>query len=124
MEAFQGVDLADSLVLGWSLNDGTLSFDIDVSLWPDHPGYIANENGEVACYRKARLIFSSVRDLQGLRPMEKTEGHDFDGVKDYGTIDYFAQPGRGSFVLAGEFGDVEFKSDQPQLELATQNEPA
>lgn len=117
MEALQGVDLADSLILGWSLHGEQLIIEIDCSLWPNHPGYNAGTEGQVACYRNAKLCFPNVQAVEGLIPLEKVKPQASEDGFHYGPIDYFAQKGPGVFFLSGELGDVELESDEPYLEF-------
>ncbi|MCB1044972.1 MAG: hypothetical protein KDC35_18670 [Acidobacteria bacterium] len=117
MDVLQGVDIADSYVLGWTLESACLCFELDISLWPDHPAYVAHDAGEVACYRRAQLIFDNVRHIEGLLAQSEVAVLDQDSDPNYGTIDYLASAGRGRFLLSGEFGDVEFAADPPRLEF-------
>ena len=54
MPEFDGIDLTESYVLGWWLDERGLHLDLDVALVPGHPQYQAPKPKERTCWREAR----------------------------------------------------------------------
>jgi len=119
MSVFEGVDLSDSFILGWTQDGGRLAFYIEASIWPASKYYSTPKAGEYTCYRKAVLEFVGSIEIIGLRPIELTpSSSDPDGSKDYGNIDSLMALGNG-FRLTGDFGDVSIKGGELRFEIHT-----
>lgn len=117
MPAFEGVDLNDSFVLGWTQDDGRLAFYIEASIWPASKYYSTPKEGEYTCYRKAVIEFVGFIEIIGLRPIELTlSSTDPDGSKDYGTVDSLVVSENG-FILTGDFGDISIKGGELRFEI-------
>ncbi|WP_077286396.1 hypothetical protein [Cognaticolwellia aestuarii] len=105
MNRLKGIDLADSFVLSWSVDD-TFSIVIEASVWPESKFYFKPPNGEYTCYRKAILIFSGFSQCVGVREMSSCIAtRDLDGSLDYGNIDSFKKTDNG-YEISGDFGDI------------------
>lgn len=119
MELFRGIDLNDSFVLGWQLEDDRLVFDLEVSVWPASKYYVAPKDGEYTCYRKAALIFEGVESIQGLVSMsEAPSSTDASGETDYGNIDALIVR-TGGISIVGDFGTVEIAGGTCALSINT-----
>jgi hypothetical protein len=117
---FDGVDLEDSCVLGWHSDDvrKQLVFDLEVSVWPGHPHYSAPKSGEYTCYKRGRLIFEDVMEIQGLLPTHKVKStRDPDGSIDYGYIEGFHSGGDGVYEFSGDVGDVRVTGGTVRLDI-------
>src|SRR5688572_10578204 len=107
MPEFDGVDLTESYVLGWRVDDQGLHFELDVALVPGHPAYRHPRPDERTCYRRGALQFPGASSVRGLEPQDSVVGAvDASGERDYGNIDTFEEV-EGEFNLSGEFGDVQ-----------------
>jgi hypothetical protein len=117
MPEFDGVDLTETYVLGWHLDNEGLHFDLDLALVPGHAAYTPPGLHERTCYRRATLTFPALRAITGLAPQDEVVGAvDASGERDYGNIDRFEEAG-GDYSLSGEFGDVHLRSSTLRLEL-------
>ena len=117
MECFTGIDLHDSFVLSWSIENNSIVFVLEVSIWPESPHYDAPKKNEYTCYRKGALSFIGVSNVHGLRDCkELTPTQDSDGSKDYGNIDYLSQILNG-YELHGEFGNVVIVGGELNFEI-------
>jgi hypothetical protein len=104
--ALQGIDLADSWVLGWKERSGVLEFSVEFSLWPESPHYLEPKKDEFTCYRHGILRFEGVTAIDGLRKEEAaTFSTDPDGSKDFGNIQSF-EDHDDSVRMSGDFGEV------------------
>ncbi|CAA0113597.1 Uncharacterised protein [Halioglobus japonicus] len=119
IELFNGIDLNDSFVLGWTHEDDQLSFELEASIWPASEYYSKPKDGEYTCYRKAALKFTSVKSINGLKPIELVPStNDPDGSTDYGNIETLCQTENG-FNLSGDFGSVNITGGELQFEVHT-----
>ncbi|MDG5501212.1 hypothetical protein [Marinobacter sp. BGYM27] len=117
MPVFEGVDLNDSFILGWTQDGGRLAFYIEASIWPESKYYSTPKAGEYTCYRSAVLEFVRAIEITGLRPIELTPPSiDPDGSKDYGNIDLLVTSESG-FSLAGDFGDVSIRGGELRFDI-------
>jgi len=117
---FEGVDLEDSWVLGWHLDElrKQLVFELEVSLWPAHVNYAPPKSGEYTCYKRGRLIFEDVMYLQGLLPEQEVKpSKDPEGSIDYGNIEGFNRAGDGVYEFEGDFGKVRVNGGRVHLEI-------
>ena len=106
MEAFKGIDLYDSFITSWSLDGDGLSFELEVSIWPESPCYSTPKANEYTCYKTGILRFFKYSKVEGL--LDKNEARssrDPDGSVDYGNVEYFAIS-ECEFEIHGEFGKV------------------
>lgn len=88
MNALNGISLQDTFVLSWSTFGDFVVFDVEFSLWPEHPQYHTPKPDEWTCYRKGSLIFEGVSSVQGLRQLQLVKpGIDANAELDYGNID-------------------------------------
>lgn len=119
LELFSGIDLNDSFVLGWKAEDRRLSFEIELSIWPESSYYEIPKKGEYTCYRKASLVFDQFEKISGLLSMDDAPSStDASGEIDYGTIDRLVVIGNQYFV-EGDFGRVEVQGGDLRLEFNT-----
>jgi hypothetical protein len=117
MAEFNGIDLSESYILGWSSDAGELRFELDAVLLPDHPEYSAPNPNEWACYRHATLIFPDVSAVRGLPSRNDVHPYtDASGEADYGCIDALESVD-GQYRIQVDFGVVFVKSGSPRLEL-------
>jgi hypothetical protein len=122
MAAFTGVDLEDSFIKGWQLSADSFVIELEASLWPEHPSYESPIKGNYTCYKPARLVFPSARQVSGLRPMSDVRAtRDPNGSIDYGTIDVLTGSG-ARYRVVGEFGSVTLESDAPVLQLTSETQ--
>jgi len=119
MEIFKGIDLNDSFVLDWSLENTHLSFELEISIWPESKYYTAPKKNEYTCYRKAILEFVGVNSISGLKAKEAVNSTtDPDGSIDYGNIDYLKSVDC-SFLVGGDFGSVTIQGGELRFEIHT-----
>lgn len=101
-----GIDLQDSCVLSWSVENGRLTFRVEASIWPDSPHYQPPLADEYTCYKPATLVFYGFDSIEGLKHMGDVRfSVDADGSRDYGNIDVLEAQGN-SYRVVGDFGDV------------------
>jgi len=111
---FNHVDLQDSFILGWQYSAKQLVFDVEFSLWPNHPDYVLPKPGEYTCYRAGQLIFRNVQSITGLRPMAAAVSTiDPNGSKDYGAFDSVGWNENGTAWVIGDFGQIKMYSAPP-----------
>ncbi|TLM80818.1 hypothetical protein [Pseudarthrobacter sp. NamE5] len=105
------VYLEDSWVLSVDAMPTTLELLVDFVLKESHPAYASPAPGEQYCYKKGRLVFSSLVELhwvdQGRRPAV-----DASGELDYGSFDVAQFEGQ-AWTLIGDFGRISFLSQAP-----------
>ncbi len=107
---FSNVDLADSILVGWSSRERQLDVHLEVSLLPSHPNATAQPPGDRSCFRTATLVFTGVDDLRGLvAPCSDSR------CEDYDTLHCLRTDGEGRYYLEGDLGEVYFRSDEPRL---------
>ena len=115
---FADVMVQDCWVLGWRTENDSLVFDIEASLISGHPLYESPKPGEWSCYKTAQIVFSGVREVSGLLPIQSVRATvDPDGSVDYGSIDSISQETNG-FAIVGEFGNVLVSASAVRLHLA------
>lgn len=103
--------LDESFVLGIRAQPGTLEFDVDFALLPDHESYQAPRADELYCYLRGRVVLVGVRSLtwrrQGLKPAV-----DASGEADFGTIDRFeADNTMRTWNIDGDWGAIRAEAD-------------
>lgn len=117
LETFKGIDLNDSFILDWSHENGRLSFELEVSIWPDSAYYIEPKPDEYTCYRKAILWFENVKAVSGLKTKETViTSTDAGGSVDYGNIDSLIVLNDG-FALEGNIGCIKIFGGELRFEI-------
>lgn len=106
MEFFKGIDLFDSFVTSWKLEDNDLSFELEISIWPESKFYSEPKEKQYTCYKTGILRFSRWSNVRGLLQQSGViPSIDPDGSFDYGNIEYFTKS-ENEFEIHGEFGQV------------------
>lgn len=119
LEIFKGLDLNDSFVLDWSHESDRLSFELEVSIWPESAYYVEPKAGEYTCYRKATLVFKNVKAVTGLKAKDAVIiSTDASGSVDYGNIDSFIVLKDG-FELEGDIGCIRVSGGELRFEIHT-----
>ena len=115
LDGFENVYLEESYVLAIEARPGTVSFELEVVLTPEHPEYAPPPLGIFACYREGRLDFEGVTYLewsgQGSPPIS-----DPSGKPDYGQIDAFGWD-QSMFELEGEWGAMKISAASVRIAL-------
>ena len=106
MELFEGIDLNDSFVLDWYIEETRLRFCLELSVWPTSQFYFPPRPDEYTCYRLGTLTFLDYESFCGLKAQSDTpSSKDPDNGIDYGSIDALYRSGT-TFSLNGDFGNV------------------
>ncbi|MGW1712891.1 hypothetical protein [Streptomyces sp. NPDC002156] len=113
---FENVSLEDSYVLDIAVHPGVLTLKLDLLLLPRHLEYRAPLPGERACFRQARVIFSSVRDLHWAGQSVIKPAIDASGSADFGSVDSMSSLNDGYKIL-GDWGEINLQSDAPSLSI-------
>ena len=117
LREFASVDLAQSFVLSWHFQAGTLFVDTDILLLSDHPFYEKPRPAEKVCIRPAIIEFPF---CTGVAAEGSPVSDDLaDGVKQlgHGAISGLRLSGDGRYELRGEFGTVIIDAERPVLKL-------
>jgi len=118
MELFQGIDLFDSFVTSWCLEDSILTFELEFSIWPESRYYSEPKNKEYTCYKNGLLVFSGFSNIKGLLPKNDVKPtKDPDGSIDYGNIEYLVKTDK-EFEIHGEFGQVVISGGEFTFEIS------
>lgn len=112
---FEDIYLADSYTLAIETKPD-LELVVDTVLKRSHPLYTDPLPSQWACFRKMRIKFPHTRELKWLRKtMQPTT--DINGEVDYGNIyDFYLE--NAHYRLEADWGEVEFISDPPTIEVA------
>jgi hypothetical protein len=114
---FNGIDLSESYILGWSISQDTVEFELEVVLCSDHPQFHKPPTTDWACYHLGRLIFVGVHSLSGLPPQSKIfPATDTSGTADYGHLDTLSVDGN-RFEISGDFGIATFTASGVKVDL-------
>ncbi|GIU34406.1 hypothetical protein TUM4644_35640 [Shewanella colwelliana] len=117
MEVFKGIDLYDSFVTSWNVDGSGLSFELEVSIWPESTYYSAPNENEYTCYKTGVLRFFGYSHVKGLLGQNKVRSsRDPDGSVDYGNVEYFAKS-ECKFEIHGEFGKVVISGGEFLFEI-------
>ncbi len=101
-----GINLQDSFVLSWSVENDRLTFEVEASIWPDSPHYEPPLPDKFTCYKHATLVFHGFDSIDGLKNMEDVKySIDLNGSRDFGNIDVLEVQEDG-YRVVGDFGDV------------------
>jgi hypothetical protein len=113
-DKFKYIYLEDSFVLEIEESESQLSFTVEAVLTEEHPMYSPPKQDEQYCYKRARIVFRGLKNVEWLERNSKpfTDG---DGCDDYGNIDCFEFSLEG-YHLVGDWGEVIIWSNQPDLE--------
>ena len=117
LREFRHVDLTASFVLGWQLEDDTLSVDLDLHLEPGHAFYEPPRPAENVCIRPAVLEFPHCERLS--RP-DDGAGADISALVaalGIGNLQGLVVYDDGVYELSGKFGTVVIEADRPVLRL-------
>ena len=107
IEIFKGIDLNDSFVLSWNQVGNELTFELEVSIWPESKHYESPKKGEYTCYKPASLLFKDIKEIKGLLQMNEVAAQsDLTGEKDYGNIEHLEKNKEG-YTVDGEFGSIQ-----------------
>ncbi|MGV9645728.1 hypothetical protein [Streptomyces sp. NPDC003514] len=114
---FDGVGLEESFVLDIQATPGRLSITLDLRIGSAHPAYWDPLAGEVACFRKAVIEFSAVRELTRSRQGVVRPAVDASDERDWGGIDELRQLG-AVYHLEGDWGAIEVVcQEQPTIRI-------
>lgn len=115
LREFKDVDLAQSFVLSWIVESGSLLVDVDLFLCPEHAFYEKPRPAEKACYRPAFLDFPRCEEATDSRRLTYLA----DSVRKLrpGKIHGFKRVGEGKYEINGEFGTVAIRADRPMIRL-------
>ncbi|WP_157968698.1 hypothetical protein [Streptomyces geranii] len=113
---FENVSLEDSYVLDIVVRPGVLTLELDLLLLPGHLGYLPPLPGERACFRGARVVFSSVCDLHWAGLGVIRPAVDASGSADFGSVDSLSSLDDGYKIL-GDWGEIILRSDAPSLSI-------
>ena len=117
LREFRGIDLAESYVLGWAFDRGSLLVDLDILLVPEHPFYERPRPAEKVCIRGATLEFPH---CEAVRHGERGAIDSADGLAALGTgklanLRVYAE---GVYEIEGRFGRITLEAERPVLMLA------
>jgi hypothetical protein len=118
------LDLSDSGVLDWFVQDDELIFVISASLWPGHVLYSNPLPGEWTCYKKSYFVFVGAKEITGLLNVREVRREiDPDPTRDPSSIDLgdidLVSTGQNSYSVSGKFGDVTLFARAIELRLAS-----
>lgn len=118
LREFRGVDLGESFVLSWRIEDGSLRLDVDLCLLPQHPFYEAPRPSQRACYHAATVEFPACTAL-GVRHRGGAGTPPSQVAKELGLgrIAGLRRTSDGVYEMRGAFGQVEIRADRPLLRL-------
>jgi hypothetical protein len=115
LPGFEALVLEESYVLGVQATPGSVTFDIDLALTPEHPAYTPPPASETECFRVGRVRFVDVRELawhgQGAVPAT-----DASGERDFGHIDSLVWDD-DTFKLEGDWGRMEVSAARVEVEI-------
>lgn len=94
---------------------GEVDFAVDVVLREMHPQYSDPREGEQYCYRRGRIRFLEVRQVNW-RMSSVRAAYDAAGEVDYGGFDQF-EVDLDLYVVAGDFGTLEIEAAKCELRL-------
>ncbi|WP_371664754.1 hypothetical protein [Streptomyces sp. NBC_00280] len=113
---FENVSLEDSYVLDIAVHPGVLTLRLDLLLLPGHLEYLPPLPGERACFRQARVVFSSVRDLHWAGQSVIKPAIVASGGADFGSVDSLTCL-HGGYKILGDWGEINLQSDVPSLSI-------
>ena len=118
MELFKGIDLHDSFVLSWSFNKVEISFELEVSIWPESTYYSKPKEDDYTCYKPGLLKFRGFENTRGILSMSEVKpSKDADGSIDFGNIEYFSKT-NNQFEIHGDFGKVVISGGEFSFDIS------
>jgi hypothetical protein len=115
-----GYYLEDSYVLGIHLSGDELAFELEVVLLPEHAEYSSPKPGEHHCYRNGRLSFARPSEIRfDGRSLAFRPTVDIEGSVDFGNIDSLVRGADGRYVISGDWGSIEVRSEPPCIDLGS-----
>jgi hypothetical protein len=115
-ESLRGVYLEDSWVLDVVPAEGSVTFELDAVLTPEHRAYRGPNPGEQHDYRHAQLVLSGDRMLVELA--DTPPATDAKGEADRGHIDTWTVDDEGTSRLTGDWGSAEVARAHVRLTLS------
>lgn len=110
---FKGVQLDESIVLGWTLTDD-LEISMEIALDSSHALYEPPIPGERACFKPGILKFPNASAVQGLLSQDEVTPCGSDDGPDFDTFHTLVSR-EGGYYVEGEFGEVTLQSSVPVL---------
>ena len=114
-EPLRGLYLEDSWVLDIVPTEGSVAFELDAVLTPEHPEYRGPRAGEQHDYRHAQLFVTGDRVTVELSRLPAAV--DASGGADRGHIDTWVVDERGTSKLTGDWGSADVSNARVRLEL-------
>lgn len=112
---FRLLKLEESFVLAVREVESEMRFDMEFVLGERHPSYRPPRPGQEHCYRKGRMIFRGVSNVQWTN--KRTEpSSDAEGGGDLGKIDSFVLDA-GTYKLRGPWGRLELQASSVDVDL-------
>lgn len=116
LPGFEALVLEESYVLGIQAVPGSVTFEVDLVLTPQHTQYAPPPLTERECFRKGSVRFGGVQrlvwDRQGNPPAT-----DATGEIDYGHINSLEWQ-EGTFRLEGDWGRMELSATHAEVIIA------
>ncbi|MFE2297653.1 hypothetical protein ACFXAW_05595 [Streptomyces sp. NPDC059445] len=113
---FESVHLEDSYVLDITVHPSVLRLQLDLLLLPGHPEYGTPLPGDRACFRRATIVFSPVRDLRWTGQDVGRPAMDASGTLDFGSVDSLTRD-QDNYELQGDWGTILLRSSPPSLSI-------
>lgn len=112
---FKAVDLAESFVLSWDIESGSLLVDVDLYLCPNHALYEKPRPAEKACYRPAFIDFPQCEEATD----SASVGRLSNSIRKLrpGKISGLKRTSEGMYEINGEFGTVKIRAERPLIRL-------
>lgn len=116
----QGVDLCDSYILDWKLENDNLQIELELSIWPECQYYKTPIPNEYTYYHKGILKFNSIQSISGFMTLDPKDCTiDPDGTKDWGNI-YGLRKENHEILFETDFTDIRLNCKD--IELILKNE--
>jgi len=109
----ENIYLEDSFVTGIYKSNDALVFNLDVVLTESHPNYEKPLDGEAYCYKRAKLVFPKISNIEWTN-IEIMPSIDVNKEVDFGNIDTFVF-NNNEYHLTGGWGEVNIKSEPVNL---------
>lgn len=107
--------MEESYVLDIKAEPGTVTFDMEFVLTPNHPAYSPPRPSEIGCFRRGTLRLVGVRQLTWTE-QRRRPAVDASGEEDWGHVDSFEWD-EIRFVFAGDFGSLDAEADTVEAAL-------
>ena len=117
LREFRGVDLAESYVLSWGFDRGSLVVELDILLLPEHPFYERPRPAERVCIRAATLEFPHCCSVRyGERELVDAAAEL--AAIDTGKLANLRVYAEGVYEIEGRFGRITLQAQRPVLMLS------